>query len=345
MQSFLRIVNRVVEPDSSLLIQGETGVGKERLARGIHTASPRSSSPFVPVILSAFPDSLVEGELFGYEKGAFTGAIRARRGCFEMAHGGTIFLDEIGELPLHIQVKLLRVLQERVIQRLGSEETIPVDVRVMAATNRDLYEETQAGTFRRDLYYRLSVVTLDVPSLRMHAEDIPKLADRYLDHFRVRLNRNVSSFSDEAMSALTRYSWPGNIRELINIVERSVLMCDGGQITLSDLPRSIANTAINSIESNGACGIDALIGSDWQSRPWKDVRNELIALCEQSYFEQQLRNNHGNVEETAQCAGINPRSLYDLMKRHGLKKEEYRKPLDESNRRKLCGITSTGMLP
>ena len=147
MQSFLRIVDRVVEPDSSLLIQGETGVGKERLARAIHAASPRGSSPFIPVILSAFPETLVEGELFGYEKGAFTGAVRARRGCFELAHGGTIFLDEIGELPQHLQVKLLRVLQERVIQRLGSEEPMHVNVRVMAATNRDLQEEMKCGKF------------------------------------------------------------------------------------------------------------------------------------------------------------------------------------------------------
>ena len=326
MQSFLRIVNRVVEPDSSLLIQGETGVGKERLARGIHAASPRSSYPFVPVILSAFPDSLVEGELFGYEKGAFTGAVRARRGCFEMAHGGTIFLDEIGELPLHLQVKLLRVLQERIIQRLGSEESIPVNVRVMAATNRDLYEETQAETFRRDLYYRLSVVTLDVPSLCQHAEDIPKLAERYLADFRVRLSSKVSSFSREAMQALVRYSWPGNIRELINVVERSVLLCEGDQITLDDLPRTIVPAARHPGAFNKSSVLDELFEGDWQSRPWKDVRNAVVASCEQNYFEQQLRKTNGNVDETARRAQINPRSLYDLMKRHRMKKEDFRQP-------------------
>lgn len=323
MQSFLRIVNRVVEPDSSLLIQGETGVGKERLARAIHAASPRGTSPFVPVILSAFPETLVEGELFGYEKGAFTGAVSARRGCFEMAHGGTIFLDEIGELPQHLQVKLLRVLQERVIQRLGSEESIHVNVRVMAATNRDLHDEMKAEAFRRDLYYRLSVVTLDVPSLRQHSEDISKLADRYLADFRVRLNSSVASFADEAMQALERYSWPGNIRELINVVERSVLLCESKQITLDDLPRTIVPAPQHG-DGNSSSALDVLFDGDWQSRPWKDVRNAVVSACEQTYFVHQLGQTKGNVDETARSAEINPRSLYDLMKRHGLKKEEFK---------------------
>jgi DNA-binding NtrC family response regulator len=324
MQSFLRIVNRVVEPDSSLLIQGETGVGKERLARAIHSASPRGSSPFIPVILSAFPESLVEGELFGYEKGAFTGAVSARRGRFELAHGGTIFLDEIGELPQHLQVKLLRVLQDRVIQRLGGEESIHINVRVMAATNRDLHDEMKAETFRRDLYYRLSVVTLDVPPLRQHPEDIAKLAKRYLADFRVRLNCQVSSFSEEAMQALERYAWPGNIRELINVVERSVLLCEGEQITVDDLPRTIVPAARHAGPSKSSSALDVLFDGEWQSRPWKDVRNAVISSCEHTYFVQQLGKAKGNVDETARRAEINPRSLYDLMKRHGLKKEEFK---------------------
>ncbi len=306
------------------LIQGETGVGKERLARAIHTASPRASGPFVPVILSAFPESLVEGELFGYERGAFTGAMNARRGCFEMAHGGTIFLDEIGELPQHLQVKLLRVLQERVIQRLGSEESIRVNVRVMAATNRDLQDEAKAESFRRDLYYRLSVVTLDVPPLRQHPEDIPKLADRYLQDFRVRLNNNVASFSEESMGALARYSWPGNIRELINVVERSVLLCEGDQVTLDDLPRTIVPSPRHSGNAKSQNALDILFDGDWHTRPWKDVRDAVVGACEQTYFVRQLGKAKGNVDETARRAQINPRSLYDLMKRHGLKKEGFK---------------------
>ncbi len=325
MQSFLRIVKRVVEPDSSLLIQGETGVGKERLARAIHAASPRSSGPFIPVILSAFPEALIEGELFGYEKGAFTGAIRPRRGCFEMAHGGTIFLDEIGELPQHIQVKLLRVLQERVIQRLGSEEPFKINVRVMAATNRDLHKEVVSERFRSDLFYRLSVVTLDVPPLRERREDVAPLCERYLAEFRMRLNARVSSFSTAAMSALMEYAWPGNIRELMNVVERSVLLCDSDQITLNDLPRTIVPSARHldgtlSVES----ALDGIAGSDWEGQSWKDVRNSVIRKCEQEYFVHQLAKAEGNVDDTARRADINPRSLYDLMKRHGLKKEKFR---------------------
>lgn len=324
MQSFLRIVKRVVEPDSSLLIQGETGVGKERLARAIHAASPRASKAFIPVILSAFPEALLEGELFGHEKGAFTGAVGARRGHFEMAHGGTIFLDEIGELPRHVQVKLLRVLQERTVQRLGSEEPLQIDVRVMAATNRDLQDEIAANRFRRDLYYRLSVVTLDVPPLRDHPEDVPILAQRYLDHFRSRLGSNVTAFSAEAMQALTRHAWPGNIRELINVVERGVLLCEGDVITLHDLPRTIVPVPRSTGDHPSSAPLDALFESDWRSQSWKDVRQAVVSACEQSYFTEQLRRTDGLVDETARLAGVNPRSLYDVMKRHGLKKEAFR---------------------
>jgi DNA-binding NtrC family response regulator len=324
MRSFLRIVKRVVEPDSSLLIQGETGVGKERLARAIHAASPRAAGPFIPVILSAFPETLVEGELFGYEQGAFTGAVGARRGFFELAHEGTIFLDEIGELPKHLQVKLLRVLQDRTIQRLGSETPMPVNVRVMAATNRDLHEETKAERFRRDLYYRLSVVTLDVPPLRQHPEDIPVLAERYLDHFRVRLSSSVASIADEAMQALEAYSWPGNIRELINVMERSVLLCDGNTITLDDLPRTIVPLPRHGPDATSSSVLDGLFDGNWRSEPWKVVRNAIVSSCEQAYFVNHLNQTNGNVDETARRSGVNPRSLYDLMKRHGLKKEDFR---------------------
>ncbi len=324
MRSFLRVVDRVVEPDSSLLIQGETGVGKEWLARAIHAASPRASGPFIPVILSSFPESLVEGELFGYEKGAFTGAVNARRGCFEMAHGGTLMLDEIGELSRHLQVKLLSVLQDRVVRRLGSEELIPVNVRVMAATNRDLQEEIKARRFRRDLYYRLSVVTLDVPPLNQRSEDIPKLAARYLDEFRIRLKSKVTRFSDEAIEALIKYDWPGNIRELINVVERAVLLCESDQIRLNDLPRTIV-PALQQVGSTFSSPLlDVLFDGQWQLRSWEDVRQAFLGSCEHAYFVRQLGETKGNIQKTAQRAGINPRSLYDLMKRHGLKKEDFR---------------------
>jgi DNA-binding NtrC family response regulator len=224
-----------------------------------------------------------------------------------------------------LQVKLLRVLQERVVQRLGSEEPMHVNVRVMAATNRDLHDEMKAERFRRDLFYRLSVVTLEVPPLSQHPEDISKLAERYLADFRVRLSSSVSSFSEEAMQALIRYPWPGNIRELINVVERSVLLCEGEQITLDDLPRTIVSGPRHAGAAKSSSALDVLFDADWRSRSWKDVRDAVISSCEQTYFVEQLSETNGNLDRTAERSGINPRSLYDLMKRHGMKKEDYRK--------------------
>ena len=217
---------------------------------------------------------------------------------------------------------MLRVLQDHVIQRLGSEDPIQVNVRVMAATSRDLQEEAKSGNFRRDLYYRLGVITLEVPALQHHPEDIPKLAERYLADFRLRINNAIEGFAEEAMQALVRYPWPGNIRELINVVERAVLLCEGTQITLDDLPRMIVpGPRRGQSESNS---LDVLFDGDWRTRSWKDVRSAVISACEQSYFAEQLHSTDGNLDETARRSGINPRSLYDLMKRHGLKKEEFR---------------------
>lgn len=327
MQSFMRMVRRVVHADSSLLILGETGVGKERLARAIHDASPRSEGPFIPVNCAAFPEALLEGELFGFEEGAFTGATGDRRGYFELAHGGTIFLDEIGEVPRYVQVKLLRVLQERCIQRLGSEESIPIDVRIMAATNRELEEEIKSRRFRRDLYYRLSVVTLDVPSLREHPEDIPELLDRYLDEFRVSLRRNVTGFTPNAVEALCQYPWPGNVRELINVVERAVLLCESNEVTLDDLPKTLGTTTTQSIAqpNKAADHQDNSFPDDWEDKPWSELRRTMLGNLEKTYLTQRLTVAGGNIGETARQAGISPRSLHLMMKRHNLKKEDFRK--------------------
>ena len=238
MRQFLDTARRVVGTNTTLLLLGETGVGKEWLARAAHAEGPRAAAPFVAVNCSALPETLLESELFGHTKGAFTGATRARRGYFELAHGGTIFLDEIAELPQHLQVKLLRVLDERRIQALGSERSIAVDVRVLAATNRDLEIEVQEKRFRTDLFYRLNVVSLTLPPLRERREDIPELLQSYIDHFRIRLPSEVTAVHPDALEALTAYDWPGNVRELINVVERAVLMARSSEIMLVDLPEA-----------------------------------------------------------------------------------------------------------
>ncbi|MGB5811277.1 MAG: sigma-54 dependent transcriptional regulator [Polyangiales bacterium] len=325
MKKFLRIAQRVARSESSLLIQGETGVGKERLARAIHNASPRSAEPFVPVTPAALPENLLEAELFGHAKGAFTGAVGAHRGCFELAHGGTLLLDEISDLPRHLQVKLLRVLQERTVKRIGSERAIGVDVRVIAATNRNLLDEIEAGRFREDLYYRLGVVTLDVPALRERREDIPGLLHRYFDDFRARTKTPLSGFSDEAVDALQHYAWPGNVRELINVVERAVLLAEGEQITIRDLPRTIAPECVDLTAP--ASVLDALCAADWRDQKWKDVRDVSREECERIYFAEQLSRTRGNLKETAIAAGMNPKSLYDVMKRHRFEKSDFRRAI------------------
>jgi len=325
MKNFMRMVRRVVEPDSSLLILGETGVGKERLARAIHSASPRKIGPFVPVNCAAFPETLLDGELFGYEEGAFTGASGDRRGYFEMAHGGTIFLDEIGELPRHLQVKLLRVLQERRIQPLGSEKEIEIDVRVFAATNRDLEEEIVQRRFRRDLYYRLSVVALEIPPLREHREDIPILIQRYLAELTGRMNRTIGSVAPTAMDALCHYAWPGNIRELINVVERAIILCEGQELTLDTLPRGIGPDS-----PAAAVGVSAfassLITTDvpWSDRKWTELSAEVMDAVEREYLEAHLRAAAGRLNEVSRTTGIKPRTLYKLLTRHGIDKLDYK---------------------
>lgn len=327
MRVFMRMVRRVVHADSSLLILGETGVGKERLARAIHEASPRGDAPFVPVNCVEFPESLLEGELFGYVEGAFTGATGDRRGYFEVAHGGTIFLDEIGEMPRYVQVKLLRVLQEKNIQRLGSEEELPIDVRIMAATNRDLDEQIRLGRFRRDLYYRLGVVTLDVPALREHPEDVPELLERYLDEFRISLRRNVTSFSAEAIDALCRYAWPGNVRELINVVERAVLLCEKNEITLVDLPPGLDGGMDRQGPSPEARlpGTPDWLPADWSDLPWRRLRPMLVNGLERAYLTKHLTETKGRIGETAGRTGLSTRTLYLMMKRQGLNKEDFRR--------------------
>jgi transcriptional regulator with GAF, ATPase, and Fis domain len=226
LHSMLSLVSKVAPTDASVLISGETGTGKELVARAIHTQSRRSSRAFVSVNCAAIPRDLIASELFGHERGAFTGAMQRRIGRFELADGGTIFLDEVGELPLEAQVALLRVLQEHEFERVGGTLSIQTDVRVVAATNRNLYAEVAAGTFRSDLFYRLNVFPIELPPLRERREDIPVLAEHFIHRCAARIGKTIRGIDKKSLEALLSYSWPGNIRELQNVVERSVILCD-----------------------------------------------------------------------------------------------------------------------
>ncbi len=240
MQRLFSLAQTVAATDSSVLILGESGTGKEVLARYIHAESPRREARFVTVNCAAIPPDLLESELFGHRKGAFTGAIYSRRGSFELAHGGTLFLDEIGEMPLEMQAKILRALEERQIKRVGSEDSTPVNVRIIAATNKNLEQEAEKGKFREDLFWRLNVVQLTVPPLRQRPEDIAPLAHHFLGYYARELKKPTPGFSDDALEALTRHEWPGNVRELRNAVERAIIFATPGKsIGPADLPPNV----------------------------------------------------------------------------------------------------------
>jgi two-component system response regulator AtoC len=331
MAVFMNVVPRVVRSDTALLIEGETGVGKERLARAIHAEGFRSKGRFIALNCGALPESLLESELFGHVQGAFTGATSARRGWFEIAHRGTLLLDEIGEVPRHLQVKLLRVLQEHEIQPIGSEKSFGVDVRVIAASNRPLDAEVEAGRFRRDLYHRLSVVTITVPPLRERREDIPGLLERQIPYLAKETGRRVTRVSAQAVDALCRYAWPGNVRELNNVLERAILLCDDTEISLKDLPESITGAAVPSTGAGPALDSASTIRlpAQWLAKPLREVRDALLTDLERQYLSGLLRATRGRIGEAAGMAGVNARSLYEKMKKLGLRKEDFRQAAEE----------------
>jgi DNA-binding NtrC family response regulator len=306
----------MVDSDANLLLTGETGVGKERLARAIHDEGPRRDGPFVAINCGALPEALLESELFGHEAGAFTGAVRAHRGLFELAHGGTLFLDEVGEMPLPLQVRLLRVVQDRRIRPVGGERDVAVDVRVVAATNRDLQAEMQAGRFRADLYYRLAVVALLIPPLRERRADIPVLVQNHLEAWCVRLNRRPIAVSAEAMAALCAHDWPGNVRELANVLERAALLGDGQLITVRDLSGIVG--PVPAVRRARATDVDLL------ALPFADAEARHQEAFERAYFTALLRVCHGRVGEAAARAGLSVRTLYSKLQRLELRKEQFR---------------------
>ncbi|HPQ42466.1 MAG TPA: sigma-54 dependent transcriptional regulator, partial [bacterium] len=326
MSTFLDVVYRIVDTGTTLLLLGETGVGKEYLARAIHAESRRSRGPFVAINCGALPDTLLESELFGHEEGAYTGATRAMRGQLELAHTGTIFLDEIAEMPLHLQTKLLQVLDTRQIRRLGSERKIDIDVRIMAATNRNLADEISKQRFRLDLFYRLSALTLNIPPLRERQEDIEDLVENYMRHFCLQSGKPFLSIAPEAMESCIRYAWPGNVRELINVMERAVLLCRGDMITPIDLPREISAGSPGPAPEFYENLLPAATGpgEDLTGIPLRRARRQMVAQLEREYLNELLQKSGGRVGDAARRAGITARSLYELMRRHGIRKETYR---------------------
>lgn len=305
MQRVFDVIESVAETRSTVLVTGESGTGKSMIARAIHRRSDRSGKPFVEVACGALPENLLESELFGHVAGAFTGAVGAKTGKFMQANGGTIFLDEIGTASPAMQVKLLRVLQELQFEQVGGDKTFKVDVRVILATNEDLAAAVVSGRFRQDLYYRVNVINIELPSLRQRASDIPLLAQTFLEQLREDTNRKVAGFSDEALAALERYSWPGNIRELQNVVERAVLLGKGEFVALSDLPREV----VGAVAFRATCS-----GHKTLKEALEEPERQIIL---------EVLEAHGwNRNSTADALGVNRTTLYKKMKRLGLEDQQ-----------------------
>ncbi len=309
MREVIETLKSVAPMDSTVLITGANGTGKELVARALHQNSPRKSKPFVPLNISALPESILESELFGHEQGAFTGAIGKRIGKFEYANGGTLFLDEVGEMPMETQIKLLRVLEDRRVARIGANEEMDVNVRLVAATNADLPAMVEAGTFRQDLYYRLNIISIELPPLSERAGDIPLLMDHFLKELSQKMNREVRGFSRAARKVLMSYDWPGNIRQLRNAVERMLVMDSDGLLDVDGLPPELKHLVTDGMDrelDEPHSGADGLVG-----RPLNDV--------EKYYIQRALELTDGNREETAKMLGIGERTLYRKINEYGLR--------------------------
>ncbi len=298
MQEIYNLIAKIADTDSTILIQGESGTGKELVARALHFNSSRQHQPFVAINCSALPENLLESELFGHKKGAFTGAVQDKVGLFEEAQLGTIFLDEINSMPPLLQTKLLRVLQERQLRRVGDTKTTPINVRVLAATNESLLEKTKTGGFREDLYYRLAVIPLEMPALHERTEDIPLLVNHFLQKNAAQTATEPKKIDPKAIEVLSLYRWPGNVRELENAIERACALCDEGMIRTGDLPPQVVRNASNP-ESGGAGGL-----------PVGKKLDEFIGQQEQRYIEDTIKFNGGSRDKAAKMLGISIATLY-----------------------------------
>src|SRR5437588_6548960 len=318
MRRAFEMADRVAPTDSTVLILGESGTGKDLLAQEIHRRSPRAGKPYVAVNCAALPETLIESELFGYERGAFTGAAQQKKGKFGLASGGTIFLDEIGDMNPVTQAKVLRVLENRTIERLGGTQSIPVDVRVISATHRNLQAEIRAGKFREDLFYRLRVVTIELPPLRAHKEDIALLAGSFLQLHGARLGRNAR-LKREAMAAIEKYAWPGNVRELKNALERSLVLSRGDEIGVEDLPGEVVHGESTSLKHRGDEHYSGIGERDFRKAKRK---------FEVAYLTRQLAEHRWNVSRTAATIGLHRQSLQEKLRELGIRRPG-REPLEE----------------
>jgi DNA-binding NtrC family response regulator len=311
MKKVFETIQKVAETDLSVMIRGESGTGKELVAQALHNRSPRKNRPFITVNCAAISRELVESELFGHEKGSFTGADSRRMGRFEAADGGTIFLDEIGDMAAETQAKVLRVLQEKKLERVGSTQSIEVDVRVISATHRDLEHEVEAGEFREDLYYRLKVVELELPPLRDRTEDIPSLAVRFLEQVAERLGRELKPLSPEALATLTRHPWPGNVRELRNVLEQAAVLASSESIEVGDLhlPGQSSPAEFTFQQMDGIA--------------FSDAKRQTVETFERDFLLRALRKHEGNVSRTAQAIGMVRQSLQQKIRELGLRSEDW----------------------
>jgi DNA-binding NtrC family response regulator len=311
MRRVFETIQKVAETDLTVLVRGESGTGKELVAQALHNRSSRKQRPFVAVNCAAISRELVESELFGHEKGAFTGADARRQGRFEVADGGTIFLDEIGDMPGETQAKVLRVLQERSFERVGGTRPIQVDVRVVAATHRDLEQEVERGGFREDLYYRLKVVELELPPLRQRSEDVPALALRFLEQVNERLSREKQRLSEAALARLVRHAWPGNVRELRNVIEQAAVLSGGSLIEEEDL--HLAGSSVVAPES----------GPPAEGLPFAEAKRQTVERFERDFLLRALREHDGNISRTADSIGMVRQSLQQKIRELGLRSEDW----------------------
>ena len=298
MQQVYNLIAKVADTDSTILIQGESGTGKELVARALHFNSRRQHHPFVAINCSALPENLLESELFGHKKGAFTGAVQDKMGLFEEAQNGTIFLDEINSMAQTLQTKLLRVLQERVIRRVGDTKSIPISVRVLAASNESLHEKILTGNFREDLYYRLAVIPIDIPPLRERLEDIPLLAQHFLQKISVQNGSSLPKIEPEALEALSSYPWPGNVRELENAIERACALCEDSVIRMEDLPAQVAGPK------------EKPVAVESGQLPIGQTLDLFVKELERRFIEETIRANEGSRDRAAKMLGISMATLY-----------------------------------